>query len=185
MSKAAVEQNIETTEAKATDKVNEAADKTNQAVDKAAQKTNKAVRKVADSAEEGADKAGTVLSDVKVYARKIWLAGLGAYTKAGQEGAEYFKELVKTGENVEQQGKKLINEQVEAANSQIDNVKSNVSSVKGKVEGRLDKIEKAFDTRVASALNRIGIPSKQDIEVLSAKLDELSALLEQVAQNKK
>jgi poly(hydroxyalkanoate) granule-associated protein len=183
--KAAVEQNVETVEAKTTEKVNEAADKANQAVNKTAEKTNKAVRKTADMATESADKAGTVLSDVKLYARKIWLAGLGAYAKAGQEGAEYFKELVKSGENVEQQGKKLINEQVEAANSQIDTVKSNVNSVKGKVEGRLDKIEKAFDTRVASALNRIGIPSKQDIEVLSAKLDELSVLLEQVAQNKK
>jgi poly(hydroxyalkanoate) granule-associated protein len=130
----------------------------------------------------------TVLSDVKVYARKIWLAGLGAYAKAGQESAEYFKELVKSGEGVEKQGKKLIDEQVDAANSQIESVKStvatNVNSVKGKVEVQLDKIEKAFDTRVASALNRIGIPSKQDIEVLSAKLDELSALLEQVAKTK-
>jgi poly(hydroxyalkanoate) granule-associated protein len=135
-----------------------------------------------------AEETATVLSDVKVYARKIWLAGLGAYAKAGQEGAEYFKELVKSGEGVEKQGKKLIDEQVEAANTQIESVKStvttNVNSVKGKVEVQLDKIEKAFDTRVASALNRIGIPSKQDIEVLSAKLDELSALLEQVAKTK-
>lgn len=133
------------------------------------------------------DKA-TVLTDVKGYARKIWLAGLGAYAKAGQEGAEYFKELVKSGESVEEQGKKLVNEQVEAANSQIDSVKSsvtgNVNSVKGKVEVQLDKIEKAFDARVASALNRIGIPSKQDVAALSAKLDELSALLEHVARTK-
>ncbi|NQD94706.1 phasin family protein, partial [Pseudomonas sp. CrR25] len=114
---------------------------------------------------EGEDKA-TVLSDVKVYARKVWLAGLGAYAKAGQEGAEYFKELVKAGEGVEKQGKKLVDEQVEAANSQIDSVKNSVTSVKGKVEVQLDKIEKAFDSRVASALNRIGIPSKQDVEAL-------------------
>ncbi|WP_347505523.1 phasin family protein [Pseudomonas anguilliseptica] len=119
----------------------------------------------------------SVLSDAKVYARKIWLAGLGAYAKAGQEGSEYFKELVKSGEGVEKQGKKLVNEQVEAASSQID-------SVKGKFEVQLDKIEKAFDNRVASALNRIGIPSKQDVEALSAKLDELSALLEHVARTK-
>ncbi|MNE61841.1 Poly(hydroxyalcanoate) granule associated protein (phasin) [compost metagenome] len=129
-----------------------------------------------------------MLTDVKGYARKIWLAGLGAYAKAGQEGAEYFKELVKSGESVEEQGKKLVNEQVEAANSQIDSVKSsvtgNVNSVKGKVDVQLDKIEKAFDARVASALNRIGIPSKQDVAALSAKLDELSALLEHVARTK-
>lgn len=129
------------------------------------------------------DKA-TVLTDAKIYARKIWLAGLGAYAKAGQEGAEYLKDLIKAGEGVEKKGKKIVDEQVDAANSQFESVKSNVSSVKGKVEGRLDKIEKAFDTRVASALNRIGIPSKQDIEVLSAKLDELSALLDHVSRSK-
>ncbi|MGX5221125.1 phasin family protein [Pseudomonas sp. S9] len=133
------------------------------------------------------DKA-SVLSDAKVYARKIWLAGLGAYAKAGQEGAEYLKDLIKAGESVEQKGKKIVDQQVDAANSQIDSakssVRSNVSSVKGKVELQLDKIEKAFDTRVASALNRIGIPSKQDIDVLSAKLDELSALLDHVSRTK-
>ncbi len=128
----------------------------------------------------------TVLTDVKAYARKVWLAGLGAYAKAGAEGVDYFKELVKAGEGVEKQGKKLVNEQVEAANSQIEtqikSVKNGVSDVKGKVEVQFDKIEKAFDNRVASALNRLGIPSKQDVEALSAKLDELNALLERVAR---
>jgi len=144
--------------------------------------------KVAVKKKAVVEETSSVLSDEKVDARKIWLAGLGAYAKAGQEGSEYFKDLVKSGEGVEKQGKKLVNEQVEAANSQIDSVKStvtsNVSSVKSKFEVRIDKIEKAFDNRVASALNRIGIPSKQDVEVLSAKLDELSALLEHVARTK-
>ncbi|QLC73475.1 phasin family protein [Pseudomonas sp. LPB0260] len=140
-----------------------------------------AIKKKAEVEAEA--KAG-VLGDVKVYARKVWLAGLGAYAKAGQEGAEYFKELVKAGEGVEEQGKKLVGEQVEAANSQLDGVKNRVSSVKGKVDVQIDKIEKAFDNRVAGALKRIGIPTKQDIEELSAKLDELGALLEHVARSK-
>ena len=124
----------------------------------------------------------SALSDVKIYARKIWLAGLGAYAKVGSEGSEYFKELVKTGQHVESKGKKVVNEQLDAANSQIDYVKSNVSSVKGRVEVQLDKVEKAFDERVASALNRIGIASKHDVETISGKLDELTALVERVAR---
>jgi poly(hydroxyalkanoate) granule-associated protein len=128
------------------------------------------------------DTGTNALSDVKTYARKIWLAGLGAYAKVGSEGSEYFKELVKTGQHVESKGKKVVIEQLDAANSQIDQVKSNVSTVKGRVEVQLDKVEKAFDSRVASALNRIGIPSKHDVETLSAKLDELTALLERVAR---
>ncbi|MFZ6046039.1 phasin family protein [Pseudomonas sp. CR3202] len=133
---------------------------------------------------EKVESKSTVIADVKLYARKIWLAGLGAYAKAGAEGVDYFKELVKAGEGVEKQGKKLVDEQVEAANTQFDSVKSSVTGVKEKVELQIDKIEKAFDNRVASALNRIGIPSRQDVEALSAKLDELSALLEHVARTK-
>ncbi len=125
-----------------------------------------------------------VLADVKVYARKIWLAGLGAYTKAGQDSADMFKDLVKAGQGLEEQGKKLVNEQIDTANSQIDSVKSSVNGVKEKVEVQLDKIEQGFDSRVANALHRLGIPAKQDIAELSAKLDQLSALLEQATRNK-
>ncbi|GGU77267.1 hypothetical protein GCM10009504_37930 [Pseudomonas laurentiana] len=124
----------------------------------------------------------STLGEVRGYARKIWLAGLGAYARVGQEGADYLKELVKAGEGIEKRGKKRIDHELDAANSQIDSVKDEISGVKGKVEVQLDKIEKAFDTRVASALNRIGIPSKHDVETLSAKLNELTALLEHVAR---
>jgi poly(hydroxyalkanoate) granule-associated protein len=124
--------------------------------------------------------------EVRSYARKIWLAGLGAYAKAGKESVSYIKDLIKTGESVEKDGKKFVNKELKAANTQIeestDEIKSELTSVKGRVELQLDKIESAFDTRVASALNRIGIPSKHDVETLSAKLDELTALLERVAR---
>ncbi len=132
--------------------------------------------------EEKIDPSTGTLGDVKSYARKIWLAGLGAYAKVGQEGSEYFQELIKAGQVVEKKGKKVVAEKLEAANAEIDEAKSEVSTFKGRVEVQLDKVEKAFDTRVASALNRIGIPSKHDVETLSAKLDELTALLERVAR---
>ena len=128
------------------------------------------------------DSSTNALHDVKSYARKIWLAGLGAYAKVGQEGSEYVQELIKAGQSVEKKGKKVVTEQLEAANTQIDNVKGDVVSLKDRVEVQLDKVEKAFDTRVASALNRVGIASKHDVETLSAKLDELTALLERVAR---
>jgi len=124
----------------------------------------------------------STLSDVKTYARKIWLAGLGAYVKVGQEGSEYFQELIKTGEVVESKGKKNIAGKLQAANSELIEAKAEASSFKARVEVQLDKVEKVFDARVASALNRIGIPSKHDVEALSVKLDELTALLERVAR---
>lgn len=128
---------------------------------------------------EKAVSESSLITDVKHYARQIWLAGLGAYARVGAEGTEYFKSLVKEGEGLETKGRQLVTEQVESAN---DSVKSSVWLVKDKFEVQLDKVEKAFDNRVASALNRMGIPSRQDVEALSAKLDELSAVLERVAK---
>ena len=66
----------------------------------------------------------------------------------------------------------------------MDSIKGEVSDTKGRVEAQLDRIESAFDRRVAKALNRIGIPSKHDVDTLSAKLDELTALLERVGPKK-
>lgn len=132
-----------------------------------------------------AAQAGT-LGEVRGYARKIWLAGLGAYTRVGQEGTEYFKELVKAGEGVEKRGEQRLEEAVDhgldAANSQLHEAERELNVVRSRFEVRLDKIERAFDARVGSALNRIGIPSKHDVEALSIKLDELTALLERVAR---
>lgn len=128
------------------------------------------------------DAPGSTLGEVRGYARKIWLAGLGAYARVGQEGSEYLKELVKAGEGVEKRGKKRVDQQLDAANNQFDEATEQVSRVRGKVEIQLDKIEKAFDARVARALNRLGIPSKHDVEALSIKLEQLTELLERVAR---
>lgn len=122
------------------------------------------------------------LGEVRTYARKIWLAGLGAYARVGQEGSDYLKELVKAGEGVEKRGKKTLDKKLDAANEQLDEAGAEVGRVRGKVEVQLDKIEKAFDTRVARGLNRLGIPSKHDVEALSIKLDQLHQLLERVAR---
>ncbi|PAU86666.1 poly(3-hydroxyalkanoate) granule-associated protein PhaI [Pseudomonas sp. WN033] len=120
----------------------------------------------------------SLVSDVKSYAHQIWLAGLGAYAKAGKEGAEYFKLLVSEGEAAEKQGKELIAARLEAANSKIENFKEKArETVQSKTGVQLSKVEEVFDERVSSALGRMGIPSKKDIDLLSAKLDDLSAAL--------
>ncbi len=58
------------------------------------------------SLKKKSDVQPTALAEVKLYARKIWLAGLGAYAKVGKEGSEYFQELVKAGQAAEKEGKK-------------------------------------------------------------------------------
>ncbi|QQN26879.1 phasin family protein [Pseudomonas syringae group genomosp. 3] len=130
------------------------------------------------------DEQASTLSDVRLYARKIWLAGLGAYSRVNEEGTQYVKALIRTGEQTEKEVLKTVDETRVAANSEIESIKGEVSGVKGRVDAQLGRIEGAFDRRVAKALNRIGIPSKYDVDTLSAKLDELTALLERVVPKK-
>ena len=124
------------------------------------------------------ENTASVTADMKNYAHQIWLAGLGAYAKAGKEGADYFKKLVSEGEAVEKQGKELVSSQVESATSRVN---SKVESIRERFQTRtgssLNKVEEVFDERVASALSRMGIPSKKDVDQLSAKLDDLKATI--------
>ena len=124
------------------------------------------------------ENTASVTADMKNYAHQIWLAGLGAYAKAGKEGADYFKKLVSEGEAVEKQGKELVSTQVESATTRVN---SKVESIRERFQTRtgssLNKVEEVFDERVASALSRMGIPSKKDVDQLSAKLDDLKAAL--------
>lgn len=136
---------------------------------------------VAQQVQDTKETTKGVLAEVKQYTRKAWLAGLGAYAKAGQEGYDYFKELVKTGETVEKDGKKLVNKKIDAVNERVDDLKSDAVQA---VEGRLEQIENAFDQRVARALNRLGMPSRHDLDALSVRLEQLSTLVEHAAKQK-
>ena len=138
-------------------------------------------KSVAQQVQDTKETTKGVLAEVKQYTRKAWLAGLGAYARAGQEGYDYFKELVKTGETVEKDGKKLVNKKIDAVNERVDDLKSDAVQA---VEGRLEQIENAFDQRVARALNRVGMPSRNDLDALSVRLEQLSALVEHAAKQK-
>lgn len=116
----------------------------------------------------------TFSADVRKYAHQIWLAGLGAYAKAGKDGIEYFRTLVAEGEELEEQGKGLISDRMESVTSRVDDLKGKWEARTGT---RFNRVEEVFDERVASALERMGIPTKKDIDALSAKLDNLSVAL--------
>jgi poly(hydroxyalkanoate) granule-associated protein len=100
-------------------------------------------------------------------ANLIWLAGLGAFAKAQEEGSKLFESLVKEGETVEARTRK-------AADDMLEEVKSKVEEVRGKATEKLDKLEQAFQDRVARALNRLGVPTNDDIQELSRRVEALN-----------
>ena len=110
--------------------------------------------------------------EIKRNSNKIWLAGLGAYAMMEEEGRETFDRLVEKGLELEKENSR--GQQV-ASDSKLDELKS-------KANQTMDRIERAFDLRVSSALGRLGISRKSDLDLLHEKIDRLATALEQMTR---
>jgi poly(hydroxyalkanoate) granule-associated protein len=109
---------------------------------------------------------------VKDSAQQIWLAGMGAFSRAQAEGTKVFEALVKEGTSLQ---KKTQN----AAEEKLSGVTSKMTSMAGDVQAKAgqhwDKLESIFEDRTAKALNKLGVPSAKDVGALITRIDELSA----------
>ncbi|MDX5299608.1 MAG: phasin family protein [Gammaproteobacteria bacterium] len=107
---------------------------------------------------------------IKESARQIWLAGLGAYTKAEEDAGKLFERLVREGEELEGRTRNVVERQIKV-------VEDRVEEVKEKATGTWDKLESLFDQRVSNALQRLGIPTKCELQALQDRIDALEAQL--------
>ncbi|PKO67819.1 MAG: poly granule associated protein [Betaproteobacteria bacterium HGW-Betaproteobacteria-16] len=108
---------------------------------------------------------------IKDSAQQIWLAGLGAFSKAQEEGGKAFESLVKEGLSIQRKTQAVAEERISEASSRMSNMATEISS---KATGQWDKLENLFEERVAKALNKLGVPSARDVDALIARIDELS-----------
>ena len=110
-------------------------------------------------------------STVKDSAQQIWLAGLGAFSKAQEEGGKVFESLVKEGLTIQRKTQAVAEEKITEATSRVTTMASDIGS---KAQGQWDKIENIFEDRVAKALAKLGVPSARDLKALSDRVDALS-----------
>ncbi len=103
--------------------------------------------------------------------RQIWLAGLGAFSRAQAEGMKVFETLVKQGEVLETKTRRAA---VDTAAAAKGAAKAKVSEVKQGVGGTWDKLEQVFEDRVARALSKLGVHTQSDVERLTERVDVLS-----------
>ena len=126
---------------------------------------------------------------VQDSAQQIWLAGLGAFAKAQEEGSKAFQGLVKEGLSLQRQTKAAAEEKLaeasrkfsslaEATTGLSSGIGASLSSLGAKAAQPWDKLESIFEERVAKALAHLGAPSAADMAVLQA---EVAGLKRQVA----
>jgi len=115
---------------------------------------------------------------VKDSAQQIWQAGLGAFTRAQAEGSKAFESLVKEGVSIQRKTQAAAEEKISEATSKMTNMATDISS---KASGQWDKLENIFEDRVAKALKKLGVPSARDVEMLIARVDELTKTVQALA----
>lgn len=103
--------------------------------------------------------------------RQIWLAGLGAFSRAQAEGTRVFEALVRQGEAVESKTRQAATDTAAAARSAAQVKAKEMQQMAG---GTWDKLEKVFEDRVARALSRLGVHTQSDVDRLAARVDALS-----------
>ena len=105
-------------------------------------------------------------------ARQVWLAGIGAWSRAQAEGSKLFDGLVRDGMAAERESTRTAGVR-EAINRGTEDVREAAS-------GTWDRMGQFVEDAVQRSLLRLGVPRREDLEALGRRIDELSRELRDV-----
>ena len=129
----------------------------------------KRLKELADEATENEIQLTQLAVKIRESANKIWLAGLGAFSKAQQGGVDMFETLVEEGEKVQERTKVAVDERLGEMRGAWDELSWN-------------KLEKVFEDRVGRALHALNVPTRKDIDVLSKRVHELTVMTKKLSE---
>ena len=146
------------------------------------------VKKITSAAAAASNKAGgtakglmdsELAHSVKASAQQIWLAGMGAFSKAQEEGTKVFEALVKEGTTLQKRTQGLAEDKISEVTGRMSAMADSVSSKAGQ---NWDKLESIFEQRTAKAMNRLGVPTAKDVDALVKRVDALAAAVAKLSK---
>ena len=116
---------------------------------------------------------------------QVWLAGLGAASRAQTEGPKLLKELVAEGARVHASTSRATQKAVRGVLGQVQSgITSRVDQVREQASDAFDNLEKIFQTRVHRALTQLGVPSAEEIAELTKRVDALNANIDRLRHSR-
>jgi poly(hydroxyalkanoate) granule-associated protein len=115
---------------------------------------------------------GQLASSVKDSAQQIWLAGMGAFSKAQEEGGKVFEALVKEGMTLQKKTQGMAEDKIGEVTGKMTAMADTVTSKAGQ---NWDKLEAIFEQRTAKAMSKLGVPTAKDVDALVKRVDALGA----------
>jgi poly(hydroxyalkanoate) granule-associated protein len=150
------------------------------------------VKKMKSTAEKSGDKSNgkagqasaslmdsQLASSVKDSAQQIWLAGMGAFSKAQEEGTKVFEALVKEGMSLQKKTQGIAEDKISEVTGKMSAMAGTVSAKAGQ---NWDKLETLFEARTAKAMNKLGVPTAKDVDALVKRVDELAAAVAKLSK---
>lgn len=130
----------------------------------------KKLKALADGA-DGRTDLNQLAKTIRDSAQQIWLAGLGAFSKAQDEGGKVFEALVKEGLSIQRRTRAATEERIEAVGEKMSRAAGDLSK---QATQSWDRLEQVFEDRVSRALTRLGVPTSSEIGELLARVDALN-----------
>ncbi len=127
----------------------------------------KKLKAMAENRSEGKQLAAAV----RESAQQIWLAGLGAFAKAQEEGGKVFEALVKEGTGIQRRTRAVTEEKIGEVTGKVSKAAGDITR---QATHSWDKLEQVFEGRVSRALTRLGVPTSKEIKALTARVDALN-----------
>lgn len=127
----------------------------------------KKLKAMADGKSDGTQLAAAIRDS----AQQIWLAGLGAFSKAQAEGGKVFETLVKEGVGIQRRTRAVTEERIGAVTGKMTKAAGDITK---QATQSWDKLEQVFEDRVSRALTRLGVPTSKDIQALMKRVEALN-----------
>ena len=106
------------------------------------------------------------LPKLKQSAHEIWLAGLGAFGLAGDEGGKLFKQLVKRGEGLEKENMVRVHQ-----------LTARAEGLQGEAKTAMARLTTPIEAGMTSAMHRLGVPTRHEIATLTRRVEELTRVV--------
>ena len=126
-----------------------------------------------------AKRAATSEHNLLYPAQQIWLAGLGAVSRAQAGAPKVFEDLLREGAKLQGSAQKTLLQAVQGAQQQVQ---QRVKTAKGQAGETWDQLEKIFQSRVQRAMHDLGMPTAEEITALTRRVDRLNASVEKLAR---
>jgi poly(hydroxyalkanoate) granule-associated protein len=112
-------------------------------------------------------KSKEIHNDIMDSAHKVWLAGLGAVAMAEKEGGKFLSNLMEQGQKLEGKSKE-----------QVEKAKGTVAGMKTVAESYWETFGRTLDDQMTAVIHRIGVPTKDEIEALTKKVEDLTVAVD-------